>query len=117
MAQWVIGSEKPSALQATRHRVLDVTAHQEVVARVRAAATSDTPVDVATATLLALSGPCYLLEVVAPDKADRKGAKQRIKAATDRVPAAAAAKKAVEAAQSAVAAATAGAAAVAASSS
>ena len=59
--------------------------------------------DDTTATLLALAGPSQLLEVVAPDRADRKMAKRRIKEAADAVPAAAAVKYVIEAAAAMVA--------------
>jgi hypothetical protein len=49
------------------------------------------------AVLLALAGPCQLLEVVAPERADRKQAKRRIAAASEQVEAAAAVKCAIEA--------------------
>jgi hypothetical protein len=49
------------------------------------------------ATLLALAGACRMLEVVAPNRGERKRAKQRIKEATDQVPVAAAVKYAIDA--------------------
>lgn len=107
VAAGVLGRVKPSWWQPTRHPVLDQAAHADVLTRTRRAATSDGPLDLATATLLALSGPCQLLEVVAPLRDDRREARRRIKEATERVPAAGAAKKAIDAAQAAVVAATA----------
>ena len=49
----------------------------------RAAAVSDEPLQPRTASLLALAGPCQMLEVVAPDRKDRKVAKRRIEEATE----------------------------------
>ena len=67
----------------------------------RAAAGSDGPLEPDTATLLALAGPCQLLEVVAPERADRAQAKRRIDDAAGQVPAAPAVKAAIEAVQTA----------------
>ena len=60
------------------------------------------PLDARMATLLALAGPCQLLEVVAPDRSDRKAARRRIDTAADQVPAAKAVKATIEAVQAAV---------------
>ena len=49
-----------------------------------------------TAVLLALAGPCHLLEVVAPERADRAAAKRRIAEASERVPAASAVKHVID---------------------
>ena len=73
----------------------------------RAAATSDTRLDARTAVLLALSGPCQMLEVVAPARADRAKAKQRIAQAAEQVAAADAVKHVIEATQAAIIASTA----------
>ena len=62
---------------------------------VSAAAIGDGSLDARTAALLALAGPSQLLEVVAPDRADRKAVKRQ---ASEQVPAAAAVKYAIEAA-------------------
>ena len=97
----VVGREK-EPLRATRHPVLDETTHAEVLGRLRAAAAGTGEVEPRTAVILALSGPCYLLEVVAPDKAGHKHARQRIDHAVDLVPAAGAVKSAIEATQVAV---------------
>jgi hypothetical protein len=91
----VLGREK-SALQPTRHPVADPAAHAALLAEVRAAATTDGPLDARLATLLALSGPCQMLEVVAPDREDRKVARKRIDEAADLVPAADAVKHVIE---------------------
>ena len=52
--------------------------------------------------LLALSGPCQMLEVVAPDRADRAKAKKRIAHAAEQVPAADAVKHVIDATQAAI---------------
>jgi Golgi phosphoprotein 3 GPP34 len=84
-------------LQPTRHPVLCFAKQTEILDRVRAAASSVGSMDDRTAALLALAGPCQLLEVVAPDRADRKLAKKRIKEAAERVPAADAVKYLIDA--------------------
>jgi hypothetical protein len=95
----VIGREK-EPLRTTRHPVTDPAAHAALLAEVRNAATGTGPLDGRAAVLLALAGPCQMLEVVAPERADRAQAKQRIQQAFERVPAAAAVKAAIEAAAS-----------------
>ena len=96
-----LGCDK-STLRPTHHPVLCVDDQQALLARVRAAATSDVAMDDETACLLALAGPSQLLEIVAPDRADRTIAKRRIAEASLRVPVAAAVKYAAEAAVVAV---------------
>ncbi len=49
------------------------------------------------AVVLALSGPCQLLEVVAPDRSTRRHARKRIDGAAELVPAAAAVKATIDA--------------------
>jgi hypothetical protein len=56
------------------------------VDQVRAAATGVGPVRPDVAVVLALAGPCRLLERVAPDRSTRRGAKRRIAAATAETP-------------------------------
>jgi hypothetical protein len=56
------------------------------VDQVRAAATGVWPVRPDVAVVLALAGPCRLLERVAPDRSTRRGAKRRIAAATAETP-------------------------------
>ena len=59
---------------------------------------SDEPLEPRTATLLALAGPCQMLEIVRPrSAADRKVAKRRIAEATEQVPAAEAVKHVIDA--------------------
>jgi len=106
VASGTLGRQK-EALRPTRHPVRDPAAHAALLARVRAAATSDEPLDARTAVLLALSGPCQMLEVVAPTRADRATAKERIAHAAEQVPAADAVKHVIEATQAAIIASTA----------
>lgn len=101
IAEGVLGREHV-ALRPTRHPVADPAAHAALLAEVRAAAVGRGPLDARLATLLALAGPCQLLEVVAPERRDRKAARRRIDAAADQVPAASAVKAAIEAVQVAV---------------
>jgi hypothetical protein len=96
----VLGREG-GALRPTRHPVADPAAHARLLADVRAAAVGTGPLDPSTATLLALAGPCQLLEVVAPERSDRKAAKKRIAEAAEQVPSAAAVKASIEAVQAA----------------
>jgi hypothetical protein len=98
-----LGREK-HPLQPTRHPVLWREVQDEILARVRSAATSDGPMDDETAALLALAGPSQLLEVVAPERGDRKIAKRRIKEAAETVPAAGAVKYVIDAAAAVIAA-------------
>ena len=70
------------ALRPTQ-RVLDTPARDAVVERLQVAAAGDDPMDVRTAVLLSMTGPAQLLEVVAPDRANRKHARRRIDHALD----------------------------------
>jgi hypothetical protein len=111
VAEGVLGREQ-RALRPTRHPVTDVAAHQTLLAGVRAAAVGDGPLDARTATLLALAGPCQMLEVVAPARTDRPKAKRRIAEASEgpSASASAAVRSVVEAVAATVAAAAAAAA-------
>ncbi len=102
VAQGVLGREK-AVLRPTRHPVADQAAHAALLAEIRVAASTDGPLDERAATLLALAGPCQMLEVVAPERSDRAMAKRRIAEATEQVPAAAAVKYVIAAMQSAAA--------------
>jgi hypothetical protein len=82
----VLGRDRPSAFRPTRHQVLDTAARQEVLDQVRAAATGDGPVRPDVAVVLALTGPCRLLERVAPERSARGEAKRRIAWATAETP-------------------------------
>jgi hypothetical protein len=99
----VLGRRRDRVLlwHVTRHPVLRPLEHRALVRRLQAAATGSGPLDARTAVLLALSGPSRLLEVVAPDRADRAHAKQRIAAATDLSPVAPVVKKVIAEAQAA----------------
>jgi len=94
-------------LRPTRFPVTDRVAHAQLLADVHAAAMGAGPLDARMAALLALAGPCQLLEVVAPERADRSTARQRIDTAADQVPAAEAVKATIQAVQVAVVAAVA----------
>ena len=63
--------------------VLDRAAWDGVVHRLQAAAQGDGPLDPRTATVLSMTGPAHLLEVVAPDRGARKHARNRIDHALD----------------------------------
>ena len=102
VADGVLGREK-HALRPTRHPVADPAAHAALLAEVRAAAVGRAPLDGRLATLLALAGPCQMLEVVAPARSDRGQAKRRIAEATEQVPAAAAVKHVIDAMNATVA--------------
>ena len=82
----VLGREKPSVFRPTQHPVLDTAARQAVLDQVRAAAAGDGPVSADVVVVLALSGPCRLLERVAPDRQTRGEAKRRIARATAETP-------------------------------
>lgn len=99
--QGLLGRVRPSKLQPTRHPATDPDLHAAVVRRVRAAAVGDATLDFRDSTLIALAGPCQLLEVVAPDRGDRKHAKARIAEAALVIPAADAVKYVVDSQNSA----------------
>jgi hypothetical protein len=73
-------------LRPTRHPVTDTATHQAVLAQVRAAAAGLGPVSPDVAVVLALAGPCRLLERVAPDRGTRRQAQKRIVRATADTP-------------------------------
>src|SRR4051812_26383511 len=83
--QGVLGRRRDRVLfwSVTRHPVLRPDAREEPLRRVRLAASGDAGLEPRTAVLLALAGPARLLEVVAPERADRRHARQRIRMATD----------------------------------
>jgi Golgi phosphoprotein 3 (GPP34) len=82
----VLGRDKPSILRPTRHPVIDTATHQAVLEQVRAAAAGQEPVPPDVAVVLALAGPCRLLERVAPDRSTRREVKKRIDRATAQTP-------------------------------
>jgi len=90
-------SRDKQPFRVTRHPIRDPHAHELLLGEVRSAAVGDGPLDFRMATLLALAGPCQMLEVVVPSRGDRQAAKLRIKEATEQVPVAAAVKYAVDA--------------------
>lgn len=75
--------EPTSGTLRPRNRVIDRTARDAIIERLRVAAAGDGPMDVRTAVLLAMTGPAQLLELVAPDRARRKHARRRIDHALD----------------------------------
>ncbi len=68
------------------HEVSGLFVRDAVVAALRVAATGDNELDLRTAALLSMIGPAHLLEVVAPDRAMRRQARQRIDHALDGTP-------------------------------
>ncbi len=82
----VLGRDRPSVLWPTRHPVLDTAARQAVLDQVRAAARGEGPLRADVAVVLALAGPCQLLERVAPDRSMRGEAKKQIARATAETP-------------------------------
>ena len=103
VAAGTLGREK-ATLRPTRHPVTDPAAQATLLADVRAAARGNGALPPRMATLLALAGPSQLLEVVAPDRADRAKAKARIAEAAESVPAAAAVKYVIDSMNAAIAA-------------
>jgi Golgi phosphoprotein 3 GPP34 len=103
--QAVLGRRQDRMLfwSVTRHPVLQPAARNEPLQRVRLAATGDNGLEARTAVLLALAGPSRLLEVVAPDRADRRHARQRITMATELTPVAPVVKKVISEMQAAAA--------------
>jgi len=82
----VLGRERSSFLRPTRHPVIDTATHQAILEQVRAAATGQGPIPPDIAVILALAGPCRLLERVAPNRGTRRNAKKRIAHATAETP-------------------------------
>lgn len=104
--QGVLGRRQDRVLffTVTRHPVLQPDARDEPLHRVRLAATGDNGLEARTAVLLALAGPSRLLEVIAPDRADRRHARQRVRMATELTPVAPVVKKVIAEMQAAAAA-------------
>jgi len=82
----VLGRDRPSIWRPTQHPVIDTATHHAVLDQVRAAATSEGPMLPEIAVVLALAGPCRLLERVAPDRGTRQKVKKRIARATAETP-------------------------------
>lgn len=66
-----------------RNEVADRPARDAILDRLRVAAAGDDPLDARTALVLSMTGPAHLLEAVAPNRATRKHARQRIDHALD----------------------------------
>ena len=105
IAQGVLGRRRSRIplVNVTRHPVLRPTVREEVLHRVRAAATTDGALETRTAVLLALAGPAGLVKVVAPQRRDRDHARRRISTAAQQVPVAAVVKRVLAEMQTAVA--------------
>jgi hypothetical protein len=66
-----------------RHQILDPAVGEAAVGRLQAAARGEGGDDVRTALLLSMTGPANLLEIVAPQRGDRRAARRRIDQALD----------------------------------
>lgn len=66
-----------------KHEILDPAVGDAAVARLQAAARGEGGNDVRTALLLSMTGPANLLEIVAPERSDRREARRRIDHALD----------------------------------
>ena len=73
----------PSGGLRPHHDVVGLHVRDSVVAALRMAAASDKELDLRTAALLSMIGPAHLLEVVAPVRAARRHARDRIDHALD----------------------------------
>ena len=60
------------------HKVVGLHVRDSVIAALRVATAGDMDLDLRTAALLSMVGPAHLLEVIAPDRAGRKHARERI---------------------------------------
>lgn len=74
---WREGSRRP------RYELVEMPRRDAIVDRLRAAATTDGALDPRTALVLSMTGPARLLEVVAPERANRRHARDRIDHALD----------------------------------
>ncbi len=63
--------------------VLGLHVRDSILAALRVAAVGDRELDLRTAALLSMTGPAHLLEVVVPDRATRRQARERIDHALD----------------------------------
>jgi len=77
VSEGVLGRDRPSRLQPTRHPVTDLAARQRVVDEVRAAAAGGLPLRPEIAVVLALAVPCRLARRVAPGQG-RSAARRRM---------------------------------------
>jgi hypothetical protein len=71
------GSRRP------RYQLVDMATRDGIVERLRVAAAADDVLDGRTALVLSMTGPARLLEVVAPERRDRRHARDRIDHALD----------------------------------
>lgn len=92
----VLRAEPGRLLAGTKYPTADRDTYGQVLDAARAAATGDAPLTGRQAVLLALAGPCRLLENVAPERSDRKHAKARIAQATEQAPYAPEVKKVID---------------------
>src|SRR5262249_58048164 len=74
----VLGQGRPSRWRPARYRVTDAAARQAVLDEVRMAAAGTGPVRPQVAVILALAGPCRLLEQGAPDRRPRAARGRRV---------------------------------------
>jgi Golgi phosphoprotein 3 (GPP34) len=66
-----------------KHEIVDPAPGEALVTRLQAAARGEGDGDLRTAMLLSMTGPAQLLELVAPDRGERREARQRIDHALD----------------------------------
>jgi Golgi phosphoprotein 3 (GPP34) len=86
VAAGVLGRDRPSVLRPAAHPVIDAAARQAVLEQVQAAAGVG-PMRADAALVLALAGPCRLLEEVAPERGPaRRQAIRRMSHATAEAP-------------------------------
>lgn len=81
----VIGRRTSRIIRITTHPLLQPDVRDEVLARLRDAAAGHGEIEPRTAVVLALAGPCRLLEVVAGDT-PHKHVKERIQLAAEPMP-------------------------------
>jgi Golgi phosphoprotein 3 GPP34 len=62
----------------TRYEVVEMAVRDTIVERLRTAAATDDVLDARTALVLSMTGPARLLEVVSPERRDRRHARDRI---------------------------------------
>ena len=74
----VLGRDPPSGLRPARYPVIEVAAQQAVLHQVRGAAAGTGPLRSDVAVVLALAGPCRLMEEVAPERRARTQALRRM---------------------------------------
>ena len=86
VAAGTLGEDKHGRLIPTRHPVLDRPGQDSVWAVCERPPPATVRSRPRSAVLLALAGPCRLLERVAPDRSGRRHAKTRIKEATEKAP-------------------------------